>query len=465
MRYRFLQKQSLRPREPLLATCRGEVLRAIDWLIQQPACNVHYDLETVGLEATDPLRLITNIGMASDEWLIGLSLIELTPLEAKPLWDWLKGCRLGGFNLHFDIKWPWGNDISPSMVGCDTAVWYRWLATEALASQPHSLEAAIEYILGWPEEDFQKSWLKEKLEEHGLKKDDMYKLSYLEPEGYTKYCALDAEASLQLERYFTDRTKELGFWDVWNDFATRILPHKIYRNVQAEYHGIQVNRAKCMEWIVELQRESLRQEAFILEHEMVKPYIDKWFKDKCDKTFKLTVSEKKEYAKESDEPWLDPESWRFQLVNNPDKLPKWQRKWGGKFYRTTPVFSVSGKTRPLPRFNFHSQDDMKYLIYECWIGEGNYKKVLYESGKGGHLEVTLNGEMYELDLTKTMGLPSGGDILKLFGEVGQMISNIKKIHKVLGDFLWKYYKASERTGSIHPSLKINGAATGRASGG
>jgi hypothetical protein len=108
---------------------------------------------------------------------------------------------------------------------------------------------------------------------------------------------------------------------------------------------------------------------------------------------------------------------------------------------------------------------MKYLIYDCWLGEGNYQKVLYSSGRGGHLEVTLRGQTYELELTKSMGLPSGGDILKLFGEVGQMISNIKKINKVLGDFLWKYHKASERTGSIHPSLKINGAATGRASGG
>jgi hypothetical protein len=465
MRYMFLEKQSLTPREPLLATCRGEVLRAVDWLIQQPACNVHYDLETVGLEASDPMRLITNIGMASDGWLIGLSLIELTPLEVQPLWDWLKECKLGGFNLHFDIKWPWGNNISPSMIKCDTAVWYRWLATEALASQPHSLENAIESILGWPEENFQKSWLKEKLEEHGLKKDEMYKLSYLESEGYTRYCALDAEASLQLERYFTDRTKELGFWDVWNDFATRILPHKIYRNVQAEYHGIQVDRAKCMEWIVELQREALRQEAFILEHEMVKPHIDKWTKDKLAATFSLKVGEKKTYAKSSDEPWLDPVTWRFQPTENINKLPAWSKPFGGKFYRVEPTFSISGKNKSLPRFNFHSTDDMKYLIYDCWIGEGNYNKVLYDSGKGGHLEVILNGEMYELELTKTMGLPSGGDILKLFGEVGQMISNIKKIHKVLGDFLWKYYKASERTGSIHPSLKINGAATGRASGG
>lgn len=465
--YVFLEKQELVPREPHIAVSTEDALKAIGWITSQPKdiSRVHYDLETVGLDATDSSRMITNIGIATDQWIVGINLTPLTPRQCQPLWDWLRGCSLGGFNLHFDIKWPWGSDISPSMVGCDTAVWFRWLASESLAAQPHSLEQAIEAILGWPKESFQKDWLKEQLEKHGLKKDDMYKLSWLEPEGYTRYCALDAEASLQLEHYFTSRCKELGFWDQWNDFATRILPHKIYRNVQAEYHGIQVDRAKCMDWIVELQREYLRQEAAILDHEMVRPYIEKWTQNKMSATYQLRVSEKKQYAKEKDTPWLDPDTWRFQYVENVDKLPRWCRKWGGKFYKVEPRFTIAGQSKKLPRFNFHSPDDMTYLIYHCWLGEGSYEKVIYQSGKAGHLEVTVNGTTYEIELTKSLGLPTGGDILKLFGEAGQMINNVKKIKKILGDFLWKYYNASERTGAIHPSLKINGAATGRAAGG
>lgn len=469
MSYVFINKRSLTPRTPKLAVGRSEAKAAIAGItsLSPPSEVVHFDLETVGLVAVDPMRVITNVGIACDDWCAGIDLTHLTPDEAQPLWDWLKQCKLGGFNLHFDIKWPWGSDISPPMIGCDTAIWFRWLATEQLKSHPHSLEQAIAEILGWPDELFQKSWLKDKLAEHGLKKDDMYKLSLLEPKGYTHYCALDAEASYQLERVLREDTDRHGFTQLWNDFSARVLPHKIYRNVQAEYFGIEIDRDQCFKWIVELQRESLLKEADILDHEMVKPHIEKWRSQKLVDTYTLRVSEKKHFAKKQDEPWLDITAWRFIKAEESqlEKLPTWTRQFGGRFYKVEPVLSISGKTKPLPRFNFHSTDDMKWLIYDCWLGEENYEIIYYKDNKPGHLDVRVDGTTYEIELTASGGLPTGGDILKLFGDVGQKINDIKRIHKVLGDFLWKYYNASARDGRIHPGLKINGAATGRAAGG
>ena len=466
MRYVFIQPRSLKPREPRLAIGREKAKLAVAWLADQPIPPeiVHYDLETVGLVAVDKQRVITNVGIATNAWCIGIDLTQLTPEEARPVWDWLKQCRLGGFNLHFDIKWPWGTDITLDMIGCDTAVWYRWLATEQLKSQPHSLENAISSVLGWPEESFQKTWLKDQLKKHNLKKDTMYKLALKEPEGYTRYCALDAEASFQLERVLAEDTERHGFTKKWEQFAHNILPHKMYRNIQAEYFGIEIDRKQCFRWIIELQREALLQEAKILAHSEVSPFIQDWYERKKAELYRLKVQEKRIYAKKSDEPWLDIENWRFEVAEDVLKLPAWTQEFGGRFYKVEPKIDVVGKTKPLPRFNFHSTDDMKWLIYDCWLKGTDYQIVYYQDGRAGHVDVHKDGVTYELEVTQSGGLPTGGDILKLFGEVGTMINNVKKIHKILGDFLWKYYNASKADGKIHVGLKINGAGTGRASG-
>ena len=187
--------------------------------------------------------------------------------------------------------------------------------------------------------------------------------------------------------------------------------------------------------------------------------------------FSLNITEKKTYARKQDKPWLDLEKWRYSPFP-PDKtakIPAWQQEFGGRFYMSETHLSVKGANKPYPRFNFNSVDDMKWLIYEKWIGEGNWKiKSFTPRGETKEIPyavvVAVGGEDYDLDLTKTKGLPTGGDILKLFGEEGQMIADYKKLLKISGDFLQKFHKASELDGRIHTSLKIYGAATGRGAG-
>ena len=79
--------------------------------------------------------------------------------------------------------------------------------------------------------------------------------------------------------------------------------------------------------------------------------------------------------------------------------------------------------------------------------------------------MNVEGKDYTIDLTKTGGLPTGGDILSIFGDLGALINEYKGLQKLLGDFLIKYSDASNRDGSIHPQSKVLGTITGRMSGG
>ena len=75
-------------------------------------------------------------------------------------------------------------------------------------------------------------------------------------------------------------------------------------------------------------------------------------------------------------------------------------------------FEVNGKNKEWPRFNFNSVATMKWLIYELWLD--NKKDVWYRNKDrpewGGLVTVRVEGKDYTVDLTKTGGLPTGGDI-------------------------------------------------------
>jgi hypothetical protein len=459
--YVFLRKFHTKPRTPEVYISRDDVLGVINRLTATPPLPVHFDLETTGLQPEDPNFLITNIGIASESFLIGLSFMELSIEETAPLWEWLRSCTLSGFNLTFDLAWPWGRDVPFVNIGIDTMIAFRYLATESLKSQPHTLEVAIEEVLGWPEECYQKAWLKEKLKEHGYKKEDMWHLSYLEPEGYTHYCALDAEASFQLEPCFEEIINERGPWD-WYEYMYEVIPHKILRIIEGQYWGIPIDREKCLDWIERVTCKALQLESEIISHPEVQEIMEEYTEMRIAEMFELSLKEKREKAKKADKPWLHPDEWRFES-NPTGKLAKWTAAYGGYFYKSTTLVAVKGANNPFPRFNFNSPQDMQWLIYEKWMGGEGFEKVLYKDRVVG-IKITIDGEDYEVEPTSSGGYPTGGDVLNLFGEIGKKINIYKMLMKMRGDFLYKFYKASERDGAIHPSLLIYGAATGRASG-
>ena len=473
--YKFIRPRNLRPQEPKVAVGRESALACVKWIVNTEPKTVHYDLETTGLVFSDPKQIITNVGLASELWCVGIDLIDLTFEEQKPLWDWLRQQKLGGFNLGFDLSWPWRQDLGNGKVdpcvdgltvASDTSLWFRLLATEAHIRQRFDLGTLTADILGWPASYQQKGWLRSKLEQYQVKKDDMWKLALAEPEGYTIYCALDAEASYQADIVFAETRAEWEFEGLTR-YHDAILVPKIKRNIKAACSGIPIDKEKLATNTEKVKRRMLRLEAEILNHPRIREAEKVWTENQLLQTYKLRPTLSKEWAKKEDKPWLHPDTYRIHIPANPDKLPEWLKEFGGKFYKPVTKFEVSGKNKEWPRFNFNSVATMKWLIYDLWLD--NKRSLWYRNQDrpeyGGLVTVNVEGKDYTIDLTKTGGLPTGGDILSIFGDLGALINEYKGLQKLLGDFLIKYSDASNRDGSIHPQSKVLGTITGRMSGG
>jgi hypothetical protein len=475
--YRFLTKQSLTPRQPQVAVGL-DAIKAIEWIVQQNPTVVHYDLETTGLQYADPNQIITNVGLASPDWLVGIDLMQVPFELAQELWAWLGKQNLGGFNLGFDLAWPWRTPtgdgrVNPNVdslkVASDTALWFRLLATEGHYLQNYQLETLISNVLGWPDEYLQKDWLKHALSSRGYKKSEMWRLAIAAPTEYTTYCALDAEASYQAHGVFQDVLKKYGFEGL-NVYHDSILVPKVKRNIKACCHGIPINREKLIRNLEWCHRRMLMLEAKALAHPEMQPIMEEYTQAKLAKSHTLRYNMKKVWAKASDEPWKYPNKYRVAYVDDPAKqanLPKWCREFGGKFYTTETQFTISNQAAEWPRFNVNSIADMKWLLYTKWL-EDEYSvwhRNPANPKAGGLLTVRVAGKEYQLDLTKSGGLPTGGPILTLFGEIGSILDEYKSLQKLSGDFLEKFEAASRRTGHIHPQGKVLGTQTGRMSGG
>lgn len=474
--YRFIQPRPTKPRKPKLAVGRLESTKAIDKLATTAPEFVFYDLETTGLDYSNPSEFITNVGLSTPEWCVGIDLTELTFEETIPLWSWLRKQKLGGFNLQFDLAWPWRVETGDGRVDpmvddisifSDSSLWFRLLATDRHFGQKFTLEEAIGRVLQWPDADQQKSWLSGKLAQYQIKKDDMYKLSVMEPTEYTKYCALDAEASMQLHFALQQDVERLGFTGL-RKYHDNILTNKIKRQIKATCHGIPVDRKLVQRNIDWATRKCMALEARILEHPEVRPHVEQFTADKLAKQHELKATLKKVWAKKDDKPWENPDVWR--LEHKPAaNLPAWCVEFGGKFYRPETKFTIRGQNAEWPRFNVNSPGDMRWLIYDKWLD--NKHDVWYKNKDrpawGGLVSFWRKGRKYTVELTKPGGqVPTGGDVLKPFGEIGALIAEHKKLMKLRGDFLMKFEEASRRTGYVHAQSKILGAnATGRLSGG
>lgn len=475
--YRFITKHSMTPREPRVAV-GPEAIKAIEWVIKQSPEVVHYDLETTGLQYADPNQIITNVGLATPDWLVGLDLMHVPFELAQELWAWLGRQGLGGFNLGFDLAWPWRTPLGDGRVDpnvdnlnvvSDTALWFRLLATEGHYLQNYQLETLINDVLGWPPEYLQKDWLRQALSSRGFKKSEMWRLAIAAPQEYTRYCALDAEASLQAHSAFQEVLTKYGFEGL-NEYHDSVLVPKIKRNIKACCFGIPVNREKLVRNLEWCHRRMLMLEAKALEHPEMKPLMDEYTQRKLEKNHTLRFNLKKKWAKAADEPWKYPDKYRIAYVSEEaarKKLPKWCQDFGGRFYETETQFTISNQASEWPRFNVNSIADMKWLLYTKWLDD-NYEvwhRNPANPKAGGLLTIQVGGREYQLDLTKSGGLPTGGPILTLFGEIGSILDEYKSLQKLSGDFLEKFEAASRRTGYIHPQSKVLGTQTGRMSGG
>jgi len=471
--YKFITQQSLSPRKPKVVTGPDSV-EAIEHLIKTTPEVVHYDLETTGLSFQDIHQEVTTIGIATPTFLIGIDLLDVDKDSLASLWKWLSVQKLGGFNLSFDLAWPWREEIGEGRVEpnvkeldivSDTALWFRLLATEGHPQQSHNLETLVDKVLGWPEEFQQKAWLKEALIRHNIKKKDMWRLALAEPKRYTAYCALDAEASLQADKVFKALLEDWHFTGL-TGYHDMILGPKIKRTIKETCYGIKIDRERIKKNIQLVKERMISLEAKAYSHPKFAGGIEEFTRQKLEKQHELKFNVKKTWAKKVDEPWNYPDIYRIHPTNI-DKLPAWCKPFGGKFYKAELQFNITNKKAEWPRFNVNSTDDMKWLIYTYWLD--NSQKIWYRNAAkpnyGGLVTITTPTGDKQVDLTASGALPTGGDILTLFGDIGQILNEYKSLKTLLNNFLEKFELASQRTGYIHAQSKILGTISGRASGG
>ncbi len=204
MQYALLERQNLAPRERVdiyididLPTLQGLLPEGQQWAI---------DLETNGLDASDPNTHAVGIGLANDDHCLYLDLQSMRS-ECK---DWLIGWLLRqefvAFNVLFDSAFLWkltGQWLN--FVGCAFAM-FKNLSSEGHPGQNWKLETAQLHVLGWPTSN--KGVLEAALAERGLTKGEMY---LLDPSILGLYCGLDADSTWQL-------------WKVLCDVCARKLP-------------------------------------------------------------------------------------------------------------------------------------------------------------------------------------------------------------------------------------------------
>lgn len=464
--YRFIRPRQLMPRDPELYSGESAV-EIIDWLQGQTPAVVHYDLETTGLAFHLQENIVTTIGLASPDWLIGIDLTDVPFTAQEKLWDWLAKQPLGGFNLGFDAAMPWGPDVTELNLKTDTLLWFRLLATEAHLGQDHTLETLVGRVLGWPAEFQQKAWLSGALRNHKASHAEMWKLALAEPDGYTRYCALDAEASLQAHDIFQETLVEHGFENL-NDYFEQIVIPNIKRHIRATYNGIPIDRQLLERNTIWVKQQMSLVEAKLRAHSAVKDFIGEFERTKAASQHKVSVELKKRWVGQDEKPWLRPEQFMLHPAD-PATLPAWLREYGGKFYE--PVKSVSlsrANDSKWPKFNWSSGVDMTALLYEHLLKDRHEIKQHENENRPGYLAVYIDAartKTFTVDLTKSGALPIGGDILMLVGEVGRLIVEYKELETLLGNFLEKYEIASRKTGKIHAQTKLLGTVTGRMSGG
>lgn len=193
--YAILCKQAFVPREPAAILIAPSVLELMRWL---PLDGSEYacDIETNGVDASDPRCYIVGIGFANDEHCFYIDLQSLSRGAENYLKRFLRQARLVGFNVFFDgaflQRWcgQWLNWTE------DAYGLFKTLSGEGWSGQKWTLGIAITDVLGWPVSS--KATFEAVLKERGLTKAEMWQV---EPQVLGSYCASDADATWQLRGY------------------------------------------------------------------------------------------------------------------------------------------------------------------------------------------------------------------------------------------------------------------------
>lgn len=231
------------------------------------------DLETSGLDFSDPSQYITVLGWADSSGCFAFDFRKLSTECHKYIVDRLLERRLTSFNVHFDggfLLKKYGRWFNWEM--CSYGLFMQ-VATESYPGQHWGLKNLQQDVLGYPTH---KDWVPEALKKHGLSKDDMPKLVDYEPEDFIKYCALDAEAHWQ--GYFAlaeDIDQLQGCSNIVKYHQVEFM-NELKLLVEAQYLGIPVNVPKLMEYQDRISKQIEEGLTAFYGHRDVSPYIEEF---------------------------------------------------------------------------------------------------------------------------------------------------------------------------------------------
>jgi DNA polymerase I-like protein with 3'-5' exonuclease and polymerase domains len=378
------------------------------------------DLETTGLDPLDESVVVLGVGISCRDGVYYINLVESSDTFRRILWDMISKVELVAHNMMFDlgfIQRDAGCTVQP--IGC-TLVLFKMLAAEGWTGQRWGLDVAIEDILGWP--DSNKDALKEMLDEHGLSKSEMWRLSELEPNRFGHYCALDAEACWQLWSYMTQVCQdEYPSVLVWHqqEFMTQI---KLLAEQQVR--GIQMNVEELEKYRDTLASQMVQVLEDFRALEVVQAYEEEL---STRALFEHSQKRPPQHTK------AGKESKRYEA---------WRQK----------MFTI----HDTHHFNPQSKQQLAHLFYD---------RIYTTTEVEGRLHIyTREGKkLGEAELTPTGRPAVQKKLLPMLGAPGQLLAKYNKLAKEQG-YVSKCLEMLDSDGVLHPQFRVHGTVTGRLGG-
>jgi hypothetical protein len=432
---------------------------------------IHFDFETQGLSPLDTTKHVVSVSAATTQ---GVFVADCKHWDEGHWRVFIRAVvKQGGmaYNTGFDYKWLYakairlgmdGTKVLKSICGC-TLTLFRMLANERWLGQKYDLGTAQEFL----RIPSNKTWLKNALEKHNLKKADMWKLMHLDYENFLKYNAEDSDTSVWLWQELCSQLDEKDMMHIISYHQNEVA-NQLVEFIEQWWDGIHIDREKLQQHYNSLGLTVALAEGQFKHHPRVKEYVDKWELDKAKEHYAPKINMKKVWAKKADDVPNSPDGWIYEPGRK--TVAKWEEALGGRFYK--PEYKVAHTAKSPPLFNLQG-DSIRPLFfghlydYEVFEDKRRMVRVKLED-REVELRLTKKGQDKGLNFeeevkTNLSYLPFNGDTYSIFGELGQLIRKWNKAGKEAG-YVRKCLERSAADGKAHLEFISNGTMTSRANG-
>ena len=434
---------------------------------------MHFDVETTGLEPTDPLQEVVSLSWATSKMCVVFDVRDWTDAHWHIFLECLIKNQGIAYNSVFDFSWAYAYALRSALpnplrvldlalYGCSLTL-FRQVANERWWGQRYTL-ADAQAFMGI--EEGGKNWLKDALETHKLKKHEMYKLLDLDHHNFLRYNAEDSDLSYLFWKEVCGQLVEAGYENVLK-FHLNEQVVQIREMILQEHEGMPVDREELRRFL-KAQEDALKKaEHEFRNHPKVKDYVKEWERAEAEAFFKPTITTKKEWAKFKDEPWNNQHLWKRDLERKPKA--KWQETHGS-WYKEIKTVKPRNEGKEAPKYNIGGKDT-RNLFYNHL-----YSYRLLMEGKRMMVEVDLEDRKVKLRLTKgarnltsldeveMTHLPLDSDTYTIFGDLGKILKRYATAQKLIGYANKALAKSYNEESRIHLKFIPYGTMTGRVNG-